>query len=66
MLSRPPLDKEALALGPYERISNGLPVRFTSALGGRRDEAALSSGCKPHPAIDPAGSSRKQPEQPRR
>jgi hypothetical protein len=31
-----------------------------SALGVRRDKAALSSGCKPHPAIR---SSRKQPEQ---
>jgi hypothetical protein len=28
--------------------------------GVRRDKAALSSGCKPHPAIR---SSRKQPEQ---
>ena len=31
-----------------------------SAKGVRRDKAALSSGCKPHPAIR---SSRKQPEQ---
>src|SRR5262245_10073237 len=31
-----------------------------SGLGVRRDKAALSSGCKPHPAIR---SSRKQPEQ---
>ena len=31
-----------------------------TALGVRRDKAALSSGCKPHPAIR---SSRKQPEQ---
>src|ERR1700726_2517659 len=30
------------------------------AMGVRRDKAALSSGCKPHPAIR---SSRKQPEQ---
>ena len=29
-------------------------------MGVRRDKAALSSGCKPHPAIR---SSRKQPEQ---
>src|SRR3982074_735507 len=27
-----------------------------SALGVRRDKAALSSGCKPHPATAPAGS----------
>jgi hypothetical protein len=31
-----------------------------SAIHVRRDKAALSSGCKPHPAIR---SSRKQPEQ---
>ena len=39
-----------------------LPV-WPSSLSGsgvRRDKAALSSGCKPHPAIR---SSRKQPEQ---
>ena len=30
----------------------------TSGLGVRRDKAALSSGCKSHPAIAPAGSSR--------
>src|SRR6476620_290044 len=29
-----------------------------SALGVRRDKAALSSGCKPHPATAPAGSNR--------
>ena len=28
------------------------------AVGVRRDKAALSSGCKPHPATAPAGSSR--------
>ena len=32
----------------------------TTSMGVRRDKAALSSGCKPHPAIR---SSRKQPEQ---
>jgi acetate kinase len=31
-----------------------------TAMGVRRDKAALSSGCKPHPAIR---SRRKQPEQ---
>src|SRR6266446_6253526 len=30
----------------------------TTALGVRRDKAALSSGCKSHPATAPAGSSR--------
>jgi hypothetical protein len=29
-----------------------------SALGVRRAKAALSSGCKPHPAAAPAGSNR--------
>ncbi len=29
-----------------------------SAYGVRREEAALSSGCKPHPATAPAGSNR--------
>jgi DNA-binding transcriptional ArsR family regulator len=41
---------------------SGSGVSMT-ALGVRRDKAALSSGCKPHPAIR---SSRKQPEQARR
>src|ERR1700730_10553423 len=53
---------EWLALGYQSRIS--LRARSwhwaTTALGVRRDKAALSSGCKPHPAIR---SSRKQPEQ---
>jgi hypothetical protein len=29
-----------------------------TVMGVRRDKAALSSGCKSHPAIAPAGSSR--------
>src|SRR5664279_894269 len=29
-----------------------------SAMGVRRDKAALSSGCEPHPATAPAGSNR--------
>jgi hypothetical protein len=29
-----------------------------SAQGVRRDKAALSSGCEPHPATAPAGSNR--------
>jgi hypothetical protein len=37
--------------------NNGL-VPAMSALGVRRDKAALSSGCKPHPATAPAGSNR--------
>jgi hypothetical protein len=31
---------------------------LTSVAGVRRDKAALSSGCKPHPANAPAGSNR--------
>ncbi len=33
-----------------------------SALGVRRDKAALSSGCKSHPATAPAGSNRSSQE----
>src|SRR5665811_712043 len=32
--------------------------RAMSACGVRREKAALSSGCKPHPATAPAGSNR--------
>ena len=32
--------------------------RATSVVGVRRAKAALSSGCKPHPATAPAGSNR--------
>ena len=32
--------------------------RGMSVHGVRRDKAALSSGCKPHPATAPAGSNR--------
>ena len=31
---------------------------LTSAVGVRREKAALSSGCKAHPAAAPAGSNR--------
>jgi hypothetical protein len=33
-------------------------ARLMSACPVRRDKAALSSGCKPHPATAPAGSNR--------
>ena len=36
-----------------ERLASAI-----SAVGVRRDKAALSSGCKPHPATAPAGSNR--------
>ena len=42
------MSRHALLAGPSPR----------SGLGVRRDKAALSSGCKSHPAIAPAGSSR--------
>jgi hypothetical protein len=32
----------------------------SSALGVRREKAALSSGCKAHPATAPAGSNRSR------
>ena len=35
-----------------------LSRRQCPALGVRREKAALSSGCKPHPATAPAGSNR--------
>ena len=43
------------------RLVSGL-INFSavheSAYGVRREKAALSSGCKPHPATAPAGSNR--------
>src|ERR1700745_3698006 len=43
---------------PGDRLSGEIaPVR-ESAIGVRRAKAALSSGCKPHPATAPAGSNR--------
>src|SRR5580658_5811098 len=38
--------------------ARGLSVLAMTAKGVRRDKAALSSGCKSHPANAPAGSSR--------
>ena len=48
---------ETVALAPMKR---GIPVvlRDMSARGVRRGKAALSSGCKSHPATAPAGSNR--------
>jgi len=49
---------------PRSLSSNRLPRSFrvpsatTTVLGVRRDKAALSSGCKSHPATAPAGSNR--------
>jgi hypothetical protein len=36
----------------------GLAAVHESAIGVRREKAALSSGCKTHPATAPAGSNR--------
>ena len=47
-------DEQRLALRKENKLTQ------MSGTGVRRDKAALSSGCKPHPAIR---SSRKQPEQ---
>jgi hypothetical protein len=35
-----------------------IAIRLMTGLGVRRDKAALSSGCKSHPADAPAGSNR--------
>ena len=40
------------------KIVTSAPTRAMSARGVRRAKAALSSGCKPHPATAPAGSNR--------
>ena len=40
------------------RIPSEFAAVHESAYGVRRDKAALSSGCKPHPATAPAGSNR--------
>ena len=52
---------EVLGPRPATRV-NPSNVRFftarQAATGVRRDKAALSSGCEPHPANAPAGSNR--------
>jgi hypothetical protein len=40
------------------RFSTGDPGKVVTATGVRRAKAALSSGCKAHPANAPAGSNR--------
>jgi len=40
-----------------QSIAEGTPFA-ASAMGVRRDKAALFSGCKSHPATGPAGSNR--------
>jgi hypothetical protein len=57
-----------LGIGPIQNNSDLPPGLASSAVetafsvmsanGVRRDKAALSSGCKPHPATAPAGSNR--------
>jgi hypothetical protein len=43
---------------PTVLVTARLVANVMSELGVRRDKAALSSGCKSHPATAPAGSSR--------
>ena len=46
---------------PEAPTANKMPPSLhhrMSAIGVRREKAALSSGCKPHPATAPAGSNR--------
>ncbi len=40
------------------RVQRSENPSLMTALPVRRDKAALSSGCKPHPATAPAGSNR--------
>ena len=55
---RPRADKSIQGNQPRDLCSPGRSVGRMSPLGVRRDKAALSSGCKPHPATAPAGSNR--------
>src|ERR1700730_2797164 len=48
--------------GGHVRSPSTLSRHRTSASGVRREKAALSSGCKSHPATDPAGSNRSRHE----
>ena len=41
-----------------DRYQPGIELAEMSARGVRREKAALSSGCKAHPATAPAGSNR--------
>ena len=41
-----------------EQGETTIAVRLSNGRFVRRDKAALSSGCKPHPATAPAGSNR--------
>jgi hypothetical protein len=42
----------------HPKFSNEYRAGWKTASGVRRDKAALSSGCKSHPATAPAGSNR--------
>jgi len=48
------LDKEIARRAREDEVSR----RLMTVPGVRRDKAALSSGCKPHPTTAPAGSNR--------
>jgi Phosphotransferase enzyme family len=56
-----PARRSGPALGGLSRARAGVVCpsdSSMSAMGVRRDKAALSSGCEPHPATAPAGSNR--------
>jgi hypothetical protein len=48
----------ALSGGRIRLRHRNKPAWAMTAVGVRRDKAALSSGCEPHPATAPAGSNR--------
>jgi hypothetical protein len=45
-------------LGRADKVETPFAAVLESESGVRRAKAALSSGCKPHPATAPAGSNR--------
>jgi hypothetical protein len=56
--SRSPMARsEVISLSGIENICIGVSLAMTAS-GVRREKAALSSGCKTHPATAPAGSNR--------
>src|ERR1700716_2464651 len=55
----PDVSLPAIAVRPLINTASGtVRLGSMSVPGVRRGKAALSSGCKPHPAIAPAGSNR--------
>ena len=57
--ARTPVLPKATVVGALSaQLRRPSPRSGMSALRVRREKAALSSGCKPHPANAPAGSNR--------